>query len=220
MEREEPQTVTVTFELEMTSREREWLSRLFGVESDFNGSFDDLLTRLARSATSEWLDHFLERADLGGKVDAQQRRLLRLCTDLFDHRVPSSSRVAQLFRVTPRQAETLINNTVSRFATELEAARRASIAAVLDHLVEEVPNTKEVEGRYRVTLPDPGDAAYLRRLLREAPGRSRKIESDREDNAVYLIYDSALVALTSALGLDVAAVRERAAENSRQPSSK
>ncbi len=218
MTQDEPKEVSVSFELQLTPRECEWLSRLFGVGSDFAGSFEDLIHRLARSATYEWLDQFLERADLGGRVDMQQRRLLRLSTDLFDHRLPSSSRVAQLFRVTPRQAETMINNTVSRFASELEGARRSSIASELDNLVEEVPNTEEAEGRYRITFADPGDAAYLRRLLREAPGRSRKVESDRADNAVYLIYDSALVALAPALDLDVAALRERAAANSRQRS--
>ena len=209
----EPESVVITFELDLTSQDRERLLRIFGAGSELACSGDELLNRLARSATGEWLDTFLERADLGSRVDTQQRRLLRLCVDLFERRVPTSSRVAQLFRLTPRQAETLINNTVSRFASELEAARGASVAAVLRDLVEEVPDSPEVEGRYRIVLRDAGDAAYLRRSLREAPTRSRKLETDREDNAVYLLYDSALVALAGSLGLDVEVLRRRAAAN-------
>jgi len=203
----------ITFDLGLTDGDRARLADLFGVGTDFHGTVDDLLARLARSATSELVDQLLERSDLGGKVDAQQRRLLGLCIGVYGRRMPSSARVARLFRITPRQAQTLIDNTSSRFASELSEARRAAAIEVLGTLVQDVPNTDTTEGRYRLRLDDPGLVAYFRRLLSEVPERTRRIDPDTTDTSVYVVYDTALVGLATVLGMDVDTLREQAAGN-------
>ncbi len=206
-------TTLISFELELSGDDRQRLADLFGVNGDLDATADELLVRIAGSATSEWVDQLLERTDLGGKVDAQQRRLLRLCIGVYGRRMPPSARVARLFRITPRQAQTLIDNTASRFASELSEARRAAVVAVLAGLVQDVANTSDKEGRYRLRLDDAGLLAYLRQVLREVPDRTRRIEPHPESTAVYIVYDSTLRGFATALGLDVEELRRQAADN-------
>ncbi len=75
MDKAQPQKVTVSVELELSQRERDWLSQLFGVGLEIDGSFDELLGRLGRAAMSEWIDQFLERADVTGKVERNSQDL-------------------------------------------------------------------------------------------------------------------------------------------------